>query len=65
MVREEWAVQSRKEVLWQLANELLSAFSLEDSKMHDIFLNASEITSIRFLKLFTYYNNGIPQLIDI
>ncbi len=65
VVREERAVQSRKEVLWQLANELLSAFSLEDPKMHDIFLNAPEITSIGFSKLFTCYDNGIPRLIDI
>ena len=60
VVREEQAVQSRKKVLWQLANELLSAFSLEDPKMHDIFLNASEITLIGFSKLFTYYDNSIP-----
>ncbi len=65
MVREEWAVQSWKKVLWQLANELLSSFSLKDLKMHDIFLNVLEITSIRFSKLFTCYNNDIPWLIDI
>ena len=65
VIKEERAIQSRKEVLWQLANELLSAFSLVDPKMHNIFLNAQEINSIGFSKIFICYNNGISRLINI
>ena len=63
--REERATQSRKDILWQLANELLSAFSLVDPKMHELFLNAQEITSVGFLKIFTCYDLGIARLIEI
>jgi hypothetical protein len=65
VIRNEKAIQSRKEVLWKLVNELFDAFSLIDPKTHELFSNAQEITPEGFLKFFTCYDLGITRLIAI
>ncbi|GES82336.1 hypothetical protein GLOIN_2v1474502 [Rhizophagus clarus] len=50
VIRNEKAIQSRKEVLWKLVNELFDAFSLIDPKTHELFSNAQEITPEGFSK---------------
>ncbi|CAG8601959.1 13828_t:CDS:2 [Racocetra fulgida] len=59
------SVQSRKEVLWKLVDELFAAFLLTNPKTQEIFASAQEMTPVGFSKLFLCYDRGISRLIAI
>jgi hypothetical protein len=64
-VKEERATLSRKEALWKLANELFVALSLPDPKIHEIFVNAPEMTPAGFYNIYACYNLGVARLQEI
>ncbi len=61
-IRGERAIKSRKECLWNLANDLITAFNSEDPLTHRLFKNAKEMNKEGFDRLFNCYNIGIERL---
>ncbi|CAG8730633.1 10537_t:CDS:2 [Dentiscutata erythropus] len=59
---EDRIVKLQKELLWKLANELFDAFSLTDSKTHELFIGAKEMTNVGFYNMLTCYDKGIARL---
>ncbi|CAG8571765.1 4997_t:CDS:1 [Dentiscutata heterogama] len=62
IAKEDRCVQSRKERLWKLANDLFNAFSLPDPKTHELFINTQELTREGFSNIFECYEKGIARL---
>ncbi|CAB5365866.1 unnamed protein product [Rhizophagus irregularis] len=65
LIRNDRAIKSRKEALWNLVNKLTDAFSLVDPTTHDIFKNTTENNTEGFNNLFNCYVTGIERINDI
>ena len=55
-VRGERAVKSRKESLWKLANDLITAFNLKNPLEHELFRNTKEMNEEGYQRLFDCYS---------
>ncbi|CAG8553629.1 2363_t:CDS:2, partial [Dentiscutata heterogama] len=60
--KDDQTVQPQKELLWKLANELFDVFSPTDPKIHELFIEAKEMTNIGFYNMLTCYDKGIAWL---
>ena len=59
LIKEKWAVKSRKKSLWKLAKDLTITFNLVDFLIHELFKNIKEMNEKGFQILFSSYNEGI------
>ena len=50
-VKEEQSVKSRKDFLWKLADDLLTAFNLPNPTLHELFANTKEMNEEGFSKI--------------
>ncbi|CAG8646353.1 6973_t:CDS:2, partial [Racocetra fulgida] len=62
LIPTDRSLKSREEVLRNLTNQLLEAFSLQDPTQHQLFKETSQNTNEGFQRLFECYDIGKDQL---
>ncbi|CAG8627911.1 8653_t:CDS:1, partial [Scutellospora calospora] len=59
------AVKPYTETLWQLIEELTSAFNSPDPKQHNLFKHVQELNPAGYTRMFNFYRTSLGRLYNI